>query len=208
MATDTQTTTKPRTGLYRLDVDQYLRMIEGGILPHSVRVELLNGVLVRFMTKHPPHSFTVGRLETVLRSLLSENWLVREEKPVVLGRHWRPEPDISVVRGPDDRYCAQDPTVADIALFIEVSDSTYARDRGVKWRGYAAEGVPLYLIVNLAMRSVEVHTQPSGRVRGARYVESRIYGPEDTFPIVLGDQPLGMIAVTDILPRPGQSNLK
>ncbi len=200
MATDIQSTTKRRTGPYRLNVDQYLRMIVDGILPPHARVELLDGLLVRSMTKNPPHSFTRHQLDQLVGPLLPADWMVRHQDSVVLGRYWRPEPDIAVVRGPNERYRQADPTTADIAFLIEVADTTYARDRGRKWRGYAAAGVPIYLIVNLPKRIVEVYSQPAGKGKKAAYEQEHVYGPEDTFPIVLGGQPIGIIAVKDILP--------
>ena len=44
---------------------------------------------------------------------------------------------------------------------IEVAESSLAFDRGVKLRLYAACGVPEYWIVNVADKSIEVHTGPS-----------------------------------------------
>lgn len=200
MATDIQTATEPRTRLYRLDVDQVFAMINAGILPDHARVELLGGLLVHKMTKNPPHSFTIGQAGDLLRGTLPAGWIVREEKSITLGRFWCPEPDLAVVRGPNDRYRKDHPSAADIALLIEVSDTTYALDRGIKWRRYAACGVAIYWIVNLAARTAEVYTQPSGRGKSAGYGASHVYGPDDAVPVSLDGQPAGMIAVKDLLP--------
>ena len=80
------------------------------------------------MTKHTPHNFTTRRLSTLLRNHLGGDWIISEEKSVELGKTWRPEPDIAVVRGPDDRYRLHDPTDDDIALIVEVADSKLAND--------------------------------------------------------------------------------
>ena len=50
----------------------------------------------------------------------------------------------------------------DMALVIDVADSSLQRDRVHKGRIYAAGGVPVYWIVNLIDRQVEVYTDPSG----------------------------------------------
>src|SRR4051812_41814935 len=54
------------------------------------------------------------------------------------------------------------PGPSDIALVIEVADSSLARDRDIKGPAYAAAGLPVYWIVNLIERQVEVYTAPSG----------------------------------------------
>ncbi len=154
---------------FRLTVEQFLKMIDAGILTDRDRVELLGGVLVRKIVKHPPHNFASRGLSEALRRLLPANWLISEEKAVVLGPRWRPEPDIAVIRGSNERYRSHDPQAGDIAMVIEVADSSYAKDRGVKWRGYAASGVASTWIVNIAARVVEVYTDPSGEGRDAQY---------------------------------------
>jgi hypothetical protein len=68
---------------------------------------------------------------------------IREEKPLLIGRYWAPKPDIAVLRGSDMTYVARHPRPRDVALLVEVSDTTYHRDRGRKWRRYAAAGVPV-----------------------------------------------------------------
>ncbi|MDR3638483.1 MAG: Uma2 family endonuclease [Isosphaeraceae bacterium] len=200
MAIDSRTTTEPRTRLYRLDVDQLFRMLDAGVLPDDNNVELLGGLLARKTTKNPPHSFTIIQVCKLIRAILPAHWTVREEKSVFLGRCWRPEPDLSVVLGPEDRYREIDPTAADIALLVEVADTSYTVDRGAKWRRYAASGVPVYWIIYLAARTVEVYAQPIGQGKSARYGESHVYALDHAVPVLLRDHLAGAIAVKDILP--------
>lgn len=201
MATATRTA-PPASGPvpYRLDVRQFLTMIAAGVFGPEERIELLGGVLVQKMTRHAPHNFTVGRLSALLRDLIAPDRLVREEKPVVLGRDWRPEPDIAVIRGPDDHYRRADPTAADLALLVEVAESTYPLDRGEKWRAYAAARVPVYWIVDLSSRAVEVFTDPAGRGKTARYRAAARFGPGEAIPVVVDGRELGAVAVNEILP--------
>jgi Uma2 family endonuclease len=184
---------------YRLSVRQFETMLDAGVFPDGVRVELLGGMLVDKMTKNDPHNFSVHRLDQRLGRLLSTDWIVWEEKSVTLGRSWRPEPDIAVVRGPDDLYRARTPQAKDIGLVIEVADVSYAKDRGQKWRGYAAARVPIYWIVHLAKRQVEVYTEPRGRGLAATYRDSTIYGAEAEVPVIIEGREVGRIAVRDIL---------
>lgn len=185
---------------YRLTVRQFVKMIDAGVFPDGAHVELLGGVLVDKMTKNDPHNFSVHRLDKTLGRLLSTDWIVREEKSVTLGRFWRPEPDLAVVRGPDDLYRTRAPQAKDIGLVIEVADVSYAKDRGAKWRGYAAARVRIYWIVNITARQVEVYTDPTGRGLAAKYRDCVIYDADAEVPVVIEDREVGRIAVRDILP--------
>ena len=52
------------------------------------------------------------------------------------------------------------PTAADVALLVEVSESTLSQDRGKKLSAYAKGRIPVYWIVNLVNRQVEVYSRP------------------------------------------------
>lgn len=186
---------------YRLTVRQYLKMIEAGVFPDDAHVELLGGLLVQQMTKYDPHDFTTDNLGRTLDRLLTDDWIVRQEKSAVLGRHWRPEPDLAVVRGPARRYESQAPGPADVALLIEVADSSYGIDRGAKWRRYAAVGIPAYWIVHLAKRRIEVYTDPAGRGRSASYRSTFTFDDDDRIPVIIGGREISRLVVRDMLPR-------
>jgi Uma2 family endonuclease len=185
---------------YRLNVDQFVRSIEAGVFPPDARVELLDGILVEQMTKFAPHNYTARQLGLLLRGVLPAAWILSEEKSLVLGRYWRPEPDIAIIRGPNSLYRSRDPKASDAGLLIEVAESTYDYDRGEKWRAYAAARIPVYSIINLPDRRVEVYTDPAGRGRSASYRKSSAFGPEDEIPVVIDGAEIGRLAVRDILP--------
>ena len=88
----------------------------------------------------------------------------------------------------------------DIAIVAEVADSSYAKDRGKKWRKYAAAKLAIYWIVNLPARRIEVYTAPSGRGKSAGYRDVSIYGEDDEVPVVIEGRELGRIKVRDVLP--------
>ena len=205
MATDIQPTASDKASHpgfqhYRLNSDQYLRMIESGIFPDHAHVELLGGLLIEQMTKYAPHDFTVGRLGRLLNRTLPADWIVREEKSIALGRFWRPEPDLAIVRGPDDRYRSVFPGPVDVAALIEVSESSYAIDRGVKWRGYASARINAYWIVHLAKAQIEVYSDPVGKGRSASYRTSTIFAVESELPHTIDGLEVGRLAVRDVLP--------
>ena len=51
-----------------------------------------------------------------------------------------------------------------MALLVEVSDTSLSRDRGHKLSAYAKGEIPVYWIVNLVNRQVEVYSRP-GKAR-------------------------------------------
>jgi Uma2 family endonuclease len=70
-----------------------------------------------------------------------------------------PEPDIAIVLGPLERYIDHHPHPSEIALVVEVAETSLIRDRR-KARMYARAGIPHYWIVNLRDRCVEIYSQP------------------------------------------------
>lgn len=185
---------------FRLSVQQYLSLTSVSVGLNSVRTELLDGIIVPKMTRHAPHVFTVLRLGSLLRTVLAGKWVVSEEKPVELEPQWLPEPDIAILLGPDSRYAAALPGAADVVLLIEVADTTYASDRLLKWQKYAAIGIPIYWIVNLSKRQVEVYRQPHAMGAIADYLSCEVFGANEAVPVVIANQQVGLINVADLLP--------
>ena len=117
----------PRRPLYRLSVEQYEKMVELGVLKSGERVELIDGLLLEKMPQHPPHATSVEATTEALRAILSEGWVVRDQKPIRLATS-EPEPDVAVARG-SHRSTRTHPRPADIALLVEVADSSLDVDR-------------------------------------------------------------------------------
>lgn len=189
---------------YRFDVRQLRRMTAAGIFEDQ-QVELVAGKIY-IMTDLPPHTLAVENFHEALRGMLSrDQWTIREEKTVVFSRYWAPKPDISVLRGNNTNYATRLPRPRDVALLLEVSDTTYHRDRGRKWRRYAAAGIPIYMIVHLKGPDtvVEVWTEPTGRGRSARYAEVVRYTARagESVPIEVDGIERGQVAVADLIAR-------
>jgi Uma2 family endonuclease len=184
--------------LYRFTADQYERMEEAGILTEDDRVELIGGYVVTKMGKGPAHFWVVESTEGTLKLLLGGTWCVRREGTARIPPFDEPEPDVAVARGTRATYLQRHPAPADIVLLVEVSDTTYHRDRGKKWDANARSGIPVYWIVNLPRRRIEVYTDPTPE----GYRSRRDYHPGESIPIVIDGQELGQVAVDDILPPP------
>jgi Putative restriction endonuclease len=186
---------------YRFDVRQFQRMMASGIFGDQ-KVELVAGRVFP-LTDQPPHVFAVETIHDCLRAVLAQDrWTIREEKPILIGRFWNPKPDLAVLRGSRTTFANRQPRARDVALLTEVSDTTYHRDRGPKWRRYASAGIPVYQIVRLrgADTVVEVWTNPTGRGKAARYMDVVVYSARagESVPIEIDGSRYGQIAVSDL----------
>ena len=185
----------------RLSVDQYDRMVEHGILPETNRFELIEGKLEEKMTKGGKHSASSERTWRAIHALLPPGWHVRIEKPVRIPQcRSEPEPDVSVARGDVRDYVEHHPGPADVALVVEVTRSSVAKDRKLA-RVNGAGGIPVYWIVNLPKRQLEVYAHPVPGARiGGRYPAPVILGETESVDLVIDGQVVGRIAVADLLP--------
>ena len=112
----------------------------------------------------------------------------------------RMEPDLVVARGTRNDYRNRAPAPADVPLVIEVASTSYVADRGPKLRQYAAAKIPIYWIVNIPMRRIEVYRDPAGKGRSAGYREVTHYDDKAEVPIVIEGREAGRILVAEILP--------
>ena len=127
-----------------------------------------------------------------------EDWIVRIQSAVTLADS-EPEPDAVVARGPIRRYVRAHPHPRDIALVVEVADTSLPEDRTLKGRVYARARIPVYRIINLVENKVEVYTQPKGG-KSPAYRECDEYGVKDDVPVIIDGDEIGEIAVQDLLP--------
>ncbi len=188
----------PPSGLYRFTTPQYERMVEVGILTPEDRAELLEGWIVKKVTQHPPHATVLEYTQDALRPLLPEGWRLREQKPMTTPDDSVPEPDVAIVRGPASRYERRHPRPADVALVIEVADTSLQEDRERKGRIYARARIPVYWIVNLPDERVEVYTRPRAG-KTPIYRERRDYGRGQVFPLIIEGQEIAEIPVDALL---------
>jgi len=189
----------PRPQLYRLSVDQYHAMAHAEILTEKDNVELLDGLLVQKMTKNPPHTLSTQLTRESIERVLPAGWFVNVQEPLTTAAS-EPEPDVSVVRGTRRQYAIQHPGPGDLALVVEVADSSLPDDRGLKKEVYARASIPVYWIVNLVDHMVEVYTDPTGPVNQPDYRQRQDFGPADDVPLVIDGQEVARIPVRDLLP--------
>ena len=183
-------------GLYRFTVAQYDRMVQDGTIGKNERVELIDGLLVTKMGKNPPHVFAGKVGLKRLERIVSPGWHVGKEDPVVVSDWAKPEPDLSVVRGTENDYLDRAVTAADVALVVEIAESSLATDRSDMARIYARARIPVYWIVNLLNRQVEVYTRPSDD----GYESRQDFASDQEVPVMIEGHEVGRIPVSDLVP--------
>jgi Uma2 family endonuclease len=189
----------PDEPIWRISVEHYHAMIRAGIISDNEPIELLEGMLVLKMAKNPPHHIATYLIRQSLERLVPLGWYVDSQEPITT-LDSEPEPDITVVRGHILDYAEQHPTPQDVALVIEVAEATLKRDQGLKKRIYARAGVPVYWIVNLVTRQIEVYSSPSNVIDEPEYRQRHVYKSTDSIPVMLDGAEVNRIIVKDILP--------
>ena len=172
----------PRTHL--LDVDEYYKMAQAGVLAPDARVKLIEGVIVDMAPIGSLHGGVVSYLTKVLTTAVGDRGLVRVQLPVRLGRRSEPQPDIAVLKPRADFYRGAHPTAGDVLLIIEVSDSTLAFDRGPKLALYARHAIPEVWVVDLVHNRLHCMREPAGE---GYAVEVSLEGTVQVAPAALPD---------------------
>jgi Uma2 family endonuclease len=185
----------PVAGFRRFSVDEYHKLIEIGMLTENDRVELLEGYLVEKMPHDPLHDGTLQKLNRRILKVLPAGWDLRIQMATTLGRS-EPEPDGAVVRDVSHGYVKRHPGPKDIGVVIEVANTTLDSDRADKLMIYASTGLPVYWIVNVVDRQIEVYGQP----KKTGYRSKVIYKRGDSLPLKLDGTIVASIPVDDLLP--------
>jgi Uma2 family endonuclease len=184
--------------LYKMSLDQYDAMVDSGIFTERDRLQLIYGILVAKVTQGDDHSVANGLCRDELSAVLRPGWFIRSDQPIRLPPDGAPEPDQAVVRGSIRDYGRSKkgkPGAQDIALVVEVADSSLREDRAMVVV-YGRAGIPVYWIINLVDRQVEVYSGP----QSDGYAAKNVYLPGQRVPVFLDGKPVGEIAVDDLLP--------
>jgi Uma2 family endonuclease len=141
------------------------------------RYELIEGDLISKMGQNPPHSHLIRMLTDILVTAFRGR--VQVQAPIRLpepdGVYSEPEPDVVLLKGDIRQFADHHPGPDDIALLIEVSDTSLQMDREIKYRLYARAGINEYWIVDIANRRTFVCREPAGD----EYKSVTIYDAEE-----------------------------
>jgi Uma2 family endonuclease len=179
--------------------DEYHQMITLGVIGEDEKVELIEGYLVLKMPQSKAHRAAVLRLATRLPSRLPSGWVVMTQAEIAVGG-MDPIPDGVVVRGADADYDERDVIEADFGIVIEVSNSSLEFDRRGKARLYARTGIPVYWVVNIPDRQVEVYTDPDPAANPPAYRTRTDYPTTAAVPVVLDGVAVATLPVADLIP--------
>ncbi len=146
---------------HKLDVDDYYRMAEAGIIGGRDRVELINGELIDMAPIGDEHVRIVNVMTEMLFGACFGRATVSVQNPVRLAYFDAPQPDLTLFRGRESLFRnSGPPRPQDIVLVVEVADSSLVYDSTVKSAVYAAAGIPEYWIADVPNRALIVHRQP------------------------------------------------
>ena len=192
-----------------ITVEMYHGMIELGVLVEGSSVELIDGYLVRRdrrdsedddVVHGPGHRAAVVRLQRRLDRVAEQSGCHAQcQLPVMIAPSNEPEPDVAIVRGNDDAFADSLPTPHDVLLIAEVAASSLSFDRTTKSHVYASCRIPVYWIVNVRDRCVEVLTDPVGTGDDACYSHQQVFASNQTVGLTIGSTTFE-IAVDSILP--------
>ncbi len=183
----------------KVTVAEYHQMIKDGVFNDSDPIELLEGYLVQKMSHNPPHSAAVRKLNKRLLRLAPPSWEVLCQLPITLADS-EPEPDGLLARGDEATFDDHHPLPAEIGIVFEVADTSRYNDRREKGRMYAHAGIPVYWIINVAGRQIEVYTDPDTAANPPAYKTRTDYAPGDAVPLTLDGTAVGTIPVSELLP--------
>ena len=177
-------------------VEQYHAIQDAGAISELRRYELLQGQIVEKEVPKPALVRVTRKLRERLEVLLANSgYCARVQDPITLVDS-EPEPDLAIVLAPPGRYDERHPMPDDIALLIEVSESSLPSDRSTKLDTYAKAGIPSYWIVNLVGNVVEMYTQP----RVGKFRKQAVFSTKQDVPVTIARKTFGNIPVKEFLP--------
>lgn len=154
---------------FLFDIETFEILDRAGVFDDR-KVELIEGVIEVMNAEFRRHNYVKNELtRRFWRALeaLGSKFSAFGESSLAFPSRNLPQPDLIIATGGlEERYYE----IGDIALLIEVSDTTVRRDLGVKRTLYARQGVPEYWVV--ALPTAEVHQFWSPNADG--FVESRV----------------------------------
>ena len=167
--------------LRRFTADEYLQMISAGILADD-RVELVDGEILTVTPQGPEHISRKDEHRERLREAYGEADVhLRDQGPLRCGDFALLEPDLAVVKGKPRDYRTQHPRGSDTVLVVEEAKTSQARDRK-KAADYARGEVPVYWLLDLEARTLDVYTRPDAAAGRYRSLVSLTQGDPVTLP--------------------------
>ena len=163
-----------------INTDEYYKMGESGMFHPDERIELINGELCTMAPIGSKHAESVRRIIDLFYKADIDDIIVSSQNPVHIDQLNELQPDIAMLKRKEGGYVNVHPEPKDVLVIMEVSDTTYSIDLNVKLPIYASGGIPVYWIINLRTRRIEVYEDPLDD----DYHIRRIYKPGDAISLL------------------------
>ena len=168
--------------LYRFTVDRFNRAKKAGVFNHPELMSLVNGIVMEQPKQTACCANLTNLLSRRLRSILQDRFLLYGRRLVEVDPHNQPTAEVLVVNGQKADYQGRHPFPKDVALLVEVADTTAAYDLGETALLYAQAGIADYWVA-LADEAVIVrHREPT--LDGYKEV-TRLAGSDALSPLVM-----------------------
>ena len=146
---------------YRWSVDKLYRAIDANVFDHPERLELVHGRIIENMAQDPVHRTFRVRVGRRFQTNLGLRFVVIEECPVHIASDSELTPDVAVLYGREADYDERHPNPEDVAVLVEISNTTVVYDLGEKALLYAQANIADYWVVLVKENAVVVHRDPT-----------------------------------------------
>ena len=132
---------------YRWTVERFYRAADAEVFDDPSRLELIQGRIIEKMPQDPIHRAVRVRLGRQFRTAFANGLVVIEECPVRLAYDTELIADVVAAHGKESDFDARHPTGEDVAVLVEVANTTMASDLGDSAIHYAHAGIIYYWVV-------------------------------------------------------------
>ena len=156
------------------------------------------------MAKKLPHAGASGMAAMTLVRALPDGRCFRPENPILINDFTAPLPDVAIVRGTPADYTRRGsvPNAEEIGLVVEITEASLRKNLTTTLQIYACAGLPVYWIVSLVARRVEVYSEPRVEDGGvARFTSIAMFEDDQGVPLVLAGHEVARIAARALMPE-------
>ncbi|MBY5958907.1 Uma2 family endonuclease [Membranicola marinus] len=143
-----------------INTEEYYKMGETGVFRPDEKIELINGEIINMAPIGSNHAAIVRQLSSILARSFTDEIIISSQQPIHIDQWNEPEPDIALLKLSKDNYFEAHPGPSDVLMIVEVSDSSHDYDSKVKLPLYASAVIPVYWIINLNRKCIEVYEEP------------------------------------------------
>ncbi len=182
---------------HRWTCDEFHNIGDAGMLEGQT-VILVDGEILAMPNPNPPHDTATTLATYQLMDRFRNGHFVRVQTGLPTNLDTDPVPDLAVIAGSPRDFATQHPRTA--VLVVEVSDSSFDYDVGLKSNLYAAAGILDYWVIDVNGRQLivfRVPTPDAAAPRGFRYASTQILSVGDSITPLAATT---AIAIADLLP--------